>query len=98
MPCNHGSRGEKKAPPLRTAPDVNGSATALLTIFGRRSGAALGDFRLELLVVVVGDVDPGVAHLVDGAIAPADPLIGIGIRLVVLGVVIPREEVEDRPL
>ena len=39
-------------------------------------------FRGPFLIVVVadiGDIDPGVRHLIDGPIAPSHPLIRIGI-------------------
>ena len=46
----------------------------------------------------IGDVHPAVRHFVHGAIAVADPLIGIRIVLVRFGVVVPRRHVNDRPL
>ena len=55
---------------------------------------AFRDLCLELRVAEVRDVDPRVAHLVDGPVAPADPLIGIGVRSVAGRVVVPRDEVE----
>src|SRR6185503_19508556 len=55
---------------------------------------ACRDFLLVVLVAHVGDVDPGVRHLIDGAIAPADPLIRIGVVLVAGGVVVPRGDAE----
>src|SRR5438067_5371095 len=58
---------------------------------------ALLDQRFVLLVVQVGDIDPRVSHLVDRPIAVADPLIGIRIELVRLRVVMPGEDVNDRP-
>src|SRR5881394_2166521 len=53
-------------------------------------GGALLLLGLEVLVVVIRDVQPRVAHLVDGAVAVADPLIRIRVRLVRLRVVVPR--------
>ena len=49
----------------------------LLLRLGAGHRRALSELHLEVFVVVVGDVQPGVAHLVDGAIAVADPLIRI---------------------
>ncbi len=40
-----------------------------------------GELGLVVLVAHVGDVHPRVRHLVDGAIAPADPLFGSGLAL-----------------
>src|SRR4051812_24042913 len=54
---------------------------------GCRCRATLVLFDLEVVVLHVDDVDPGVSHLVDGAIAPAHPLIRIGIALLGDGVV-----------
>src|SRR5262245_62024094 len=74
--------------------------TRLLLLAARRGVdrglRPLGELFLELVVVVIGDVQPRVAHLVNRSIAPADPLIRIRVRLVVLRVVVPGEEVEDR--
>src|SRR5947208_6431466 len=55
----------------------------------------------EGLVFVVGqidNVDPGVSHFIDCAVAVAHPLIRIGIVLVVPGVVVPRRHVDDGSL
>ena len=62
------------------------------------SALLLGEVRLIIFFADVGDVHPGVRHLIDGAIAPADPLIGIRIVLVVGGVVVPRDRVDDGAL
>src|ERR1700686_752870 len=54
-----------------------------------------------LLIVVIGDVSdvhPGVRHLVDGALTPADPLVGVGIVWVGGGVVMPGGNAEYRAL
>src|SRR4029078_1535766 len=93
---------KRRRPNRRTAPrqsmQSNAGRLLLLPIGGRVDGRRprLG-LGFEVGVVVVRDVNPRMAHLVDGAIAPADPLIRIGVRLVVPGVVVPGEQVEDRP-
>ena len=67
-----------------------------------RPGAALalraGDQPIELLLLEVREIDPGVRHLVHRAIAPADPLARIGIVRIVRGVVVPRREDEHGAL
>src|SRR3954447_24945118 len=76
------SRPKKRRRPNRTAPRhsmlPNAGRLLLLPIGGRVDGLrpSLG-LGLEVGVVVIGDVNPRMAHLVDGAIAPADPLIRI---------------------
>ena len=59
--------------------------------------AELGDTLLVLSIRQVVDVHPGVRHLVDGAVAVADPLFGVGVVLVRLGVVVPGGDVDDLP-
>src|SRR5213593_4745527 len=56
------------------------------------------DFRFEIFVVEVRDVQPRMAHLVDGAVAPANPLIRIRIRFVPARVVVPRDQMQNRAL
>src|SRR5687768_1244720 len=50
-------------------------------------GSELGDI---IGLLQVGDVQPNVIHLIHCAIAIPDPDVGIGIRLVRRGVVVPR--------
>src|SRR5258706_2386777 len=54
-----------------------------------------------LLIFSVADVNhvhPGVRHLIDGAVAVADPLIRIGVVLVGFRVVVESRDVDDRAL
>src|SRR6476620_4617716 len=51
--------------------------------------AVLADVVLVLGVGQVVDVHPRVSHLIDRAVAIANPLVGIGVALVPLGVVVP---------
>jgi hypothetical protein len=60
-------------------------------------GLTLRLFGGEILVAHVDDVDPGVRHFVDGAIAPADPLVRIGIALLRRRVVVPRRDLQIVP-
>src|SRR5262245_48231549 len=71
--CSWSSVLKKKRRPRGRRLSVDRSRGRLLLAVGGRGRVhglrrARGDFGLELLVVVVGDVDPRVAHLVDGAI------------------------------
>src|SRR5437773_10397979 len=45
--------------------------------------------RSVILIADIGDVHPGVAHFVNGAIAESDPLIGIGIVGIGTRIVVP---------
>src|SRR5579884_3989201 len=65
-------------------------------------GTRADPFRLvpgdPILVVIFGNirhVDPGVRHLVDGAVAIADPLVGVGIVGVCRRVVVPGGDMDD---
>ena len=69
-----------------------GKAPPLPFLFSR---FALGDQPVKLLLRQVGHVDPGVGHLIDGAVTPPDPLLGIGVGGVVNGVVMPCRD-DDR--
>src|SRR5262245_34152964 len=57
---------------------------------GRHLRLTSVDFLVEVVVAHVGDVDPRVRHLVDRAVAPADPLARVGIALLRRRVVVPR--------
>ena len=61
-------------------------------------GLARFDFLVEVVVAHVGDVDPRVGHLVDRAIAPANPLSRVGVALLGGRVVVPRGDLQDRAL
>src|SRR5215831_20601593 len=63
---------------------MTGSLLLLLVLGRGGPGPVRFDPRLVLGVGDVHDVHPRVCHLVHGAVAPPDPLIGIGIALVVL--------------
>ena len=58
----------------------------------------LRDFDLIVFVAHVGDVDPGMTHLIHGAIAESHPLAGIRVVWIRRGVVIPRGDLQDRAL
>src|SRR5688500_4402144 len=68
----------------------------LLLRRGRRRQrlATLFDGGAVVGVVHVGHVDPGVRHLVDGAVAVADPHVRIGVGLLGRGVVVPRGDLD----
>src|SRR5579863_3869083 len=60
---------------------------------GKPRGPMLRGPILIILVGDVGDVHPGVGHLIDCAIAPADPLIGIGIVFIRRRIIVPGHHV-----
>ena len=68
------------------------------SVVARRLRFPLLDLDLEVLVGHVGDVDPRVRHLVHGAVAVADPLRRIRVRLVGRRVVVPRGDADDGAL
>src|SRR5437667_2154775 len=55
----------------RVLPLIQWPPFPLLAIDSRCDSRALAELRFELLVVVVGDVQPGVPHFVDRTVAPA---------------------------
>src|SRR5262245_9978207 len=61
----------------------------------RLLGLALLDLHLVILVAQIGDVHPCVRHLIDGPVAPANPLTRIRIGFVARRVVVPRRDAQD---
>src|SRR5512143_3372382 len=91
--------GPAGAPASRPHPGLLLLLLLLLLLGGllRALGLARLEFRLVFVVRHVVPADPREAHLVDGALTVADPVLGIGVRLVRLGVVVPGDDVENRP-
>src|SRR5258706_4668402 len=83
---------------LRTLEPQNPRTGFLLFLPLRRVRFALRDEPIELLLIEVGHIHPGVRHLVHRAIAPADPLSRIRVVRIPRGVVVPRCEDDHRAL
>src|ERR1700687_2317942 len=90
------SRNSKKA----AAPDNLWSSELMVVHLFRLSldRFMLGDPFFIVIFSDVGDVHPGVCHLVDGARAPAAPLVRVGIVRIGGGVVMPGGNADDRSL
>src|ERR1700731_4914276 len=67
------------------------SRMAQLSLVLRRPGAVI-------LVADISDLDPGMRHLVHGALSVADPLLRIGVVRIVAGVVVPGSDLDDSAL
>src|SRR5260221_14669460 len=78
--------------PTRTNASFNPSSSELMVVHRFRHRLPRLMFGEPFFIVIfsyVGDVHPSVGHLVDRALAPADPLIRVGIVRVSGGVVMP---------
>src|SRR5262245_13764775 len=68
-----------------------------LLLILRRPRFARGDAVVEVLLIDRVVVQPHVRHVVDGAIPPANPVRRVVVVLVARRIVVPRDDVKNRP-
>src|ERR1051326_4227451 len=85
------ARGQATWPPTRTTPKTESASS-----HGPSRRGPGQDALPEIGLLEIIQADPREAHLVDGALAVTHPVLRIGIELVVVGVVVPGSNVNDR--